>query len=77
MCVFKCTQCVSPIEHVWDDLKNRVYERVNPPQNVAQLRRALVEEWASIPQQSIASKVLSMRRRCLALVAARGGYTRY
>ena len=47
------------------------------PQNVVQLRHASVEERANILLRSIASKVLSMRQKCHALVAARGGHARY
>lgn len=68
---------MSPIEHIWDMLKRRVYARVNPPENLAQLRQALIEEWDNIPQRCIAEKVLSMRRRCQSLIDVQGGHTRY
>ena len=68
---------MSPIEHIWDELGRRVYARVPPPQTVHQLQQALVAEWNNLPQQTIASKVLSMRRRCTACIQANGSYTRY
>lgn len=68
---------MSPIEHVWDVLKRNVYARIHPPSTVAELRNALLEEWHNLPQHVITSKVLSMRRRCQALVHAHGGHTRY
>ncbi len=68
---------MSPIEHVWDELKRRVYARPNPPSTIPELRNAVVHEWENIPQQFIANIITSMRRRCQALMRSRGGYTRY
>ena len=68
---------MSPIEHVWDDMKRRVYARPHPPRTLRELRQAVVQEWNNIPQQLIDQKILSMRRRVQALINARGGYTRY
>ena len=41
---------VSSIEHVWDELKRRVYVRPDPPVNGQQLKYAVIEEWNAIPQ---------------------------
>ena len=68
---------MSPIEHVWDDLKRRVYGHPHPPRTLRELRQAVVQEWNNIPQQLIDQKILSMHRRVQALINARGGYTRY
>lgn len=68
---------MSPIEHVWDELKRRVYTRPHPPQTLRDLRLAVVQEWNNIPQQLIDHMILSMRRRIQALLNARGGHTRY
>ncbi len=68
---------MSPIEHVWDVLKTRIARRLNPPQNLHQLRVAAIAEWQNIPQQEIATKINSMHRRCTAVVNANGGHTRY
>ncbi len=68
---------MAPIEHVWDELKRRVYARPNPPSTIPELRNAVVHEWENIPQQFIANIITSMRRRCQALMRSRGGYTRY
>lgn len=61
---------MSQIEHVWDDLDQRVRQRVPVPENVRQLRVAVQEEWMNIPQ------VNSMHCRCTALHDANGGHTR-
>ena len=41
---------MSLIEHVWDELKRRVYDRPHHPVNVQQLKYAVIEEWNAIPQ---------------------------
>jgi len=65
---------MSPIEHVWDELKIRVYTRPHPPVNVQQLKDAAIKEWNAIPQAFIANLVQSMRHRCVALLNAPGGF---
>uniref|UniRef100_A0A3P8U4P3 Tc1-like transposase DDE domain-containing protein n=1 Tax=Amphiprion percula TaxID=161767 RepID=A0A3P8U4P3_AMPPE len=68
---------LNPIEHVWDQLKQRLDARTPPPRDLAELRVALVEEWNALPQNNIMRLVRSMRRRCQAVIAANGGNTRY
>jgi transposase len=68
---------LSPIEHLWDELGRRVRHRQSPPETLQELRDALVDEWNNIPQAFIQRLIGSMRRRCEAVVAARGGHTRY
>ncbi|KAL0161944.1 hypothetical protein M9458_041340, partial [Cirrhinus mrigala] len=68
---------LNPIEHVWDQLKQRLDDHTPPPRDLAELRVALVEEWNALPQNNIMRPVSSMRRRCQAVIAANGGNTRY
>ena len=68
---------MSPIEHVWDALDQRVQQRVPGPANIKQLRTAIEEEWDNIPQATINSLINSMRWRCVALHEANCGHTRY
>lgn len=68
---------LNPIEHLWDELGRCVHNRINPPETLDQLRRALVAEWTNIPQAFIRNLIASMRRRCQAVIDARGGHTRY
>ena len=63
----------NPIEHVWDELTLRVY-RNNPPQ---ELCNRLMLEWQNMPQDVIRRCVDSMRKRCRACIATRGGHTAY
>jgi hypothetical protein len=66
-----------PNEHLWDELGRRVIHHKNQPETPQELRDALVLEWNNIPQAFIQRLIGSMRRRCEAVVAARGDYTRY
>ncbi|KAL0179360.1 hypothetical protein M9458_024802, partial [Cirrhinus mrigala] len=67
---------MSPIEHVWDALE-RIRQYVPVPANIQQLRTAIEEERTKIPQATVNNLINSMRRRCVALREANGGYTRY
>ena len=49
----------------------------NPPQNLDELRQTLLDKWAQIPVQRLQRLVASMPRRLAAIIAARGGNTRY
>jgi hypothetical protein len=61
------------IEHVWDALGRRVDNCPVKPTTGATLRQALLEEWNNMPQGGSQSIILSMRRRCVACITARGG----
>ena len=67
---------LSPIEHVWDFLGQRVRQRVPRLRTLQGLGAALQEEWRR-PQLQIARLIRSMRRRCVAWIDATGGHTRY
>ena len=68
---------LNSIEHVWDQLKQRLDDHTPPPQDLAKLRVALVEEWNALPENNIMRLMRSMRRRCQAVIVANGGNTRY
>ena len=40
----------NPIEHLWDELGRAISSMDNPPQNLDELRQALLDKWAQIPQ---------------------------
>ena len=67
---------LSPIEHMWDILGRRVRERANV-RNLRDLEQALHAEWLNIPMRDVNKLVLSMRRRCTAVMNANGGHTQY
>ena len=68
---------LNPLEHIWDLLDRRVRARAIPHRNVREHAVALVEEWGNISQQELANLLLSMRRRCTAVLNAASGHTRY
>ena len=68
---------LSPIEHLWDEFGRGVRHRQNSMETLQELRDALAHEWNTTPQAFIQRLIGSMRRRCEAVVAGRGGHTRY
>ncbi|GFV78027.1 transposable element Tcb2 transposase [Trichonephila clavipes] len=67
----------NPIEHVWDFLGRRLAARTLPPVTIRELRLALQDEWAAMPQQLIDTLILSMGRRCETCLAFRGDHIPY
>ncbi|GFW16093.1 transposable element Tcb2 transposase [Trichonephila clavipes] len=65
---------LNPIEHVWDFLGRRLAARTLPPVTIRELRLALQDEWAVMPQQLIDTLILSMGRRCETCLAVRGDH---
>ncbi|GFS57785.1 transposable element Tcb2 transposase [Trichonephila clavipes] len=62
---------LNPIEHVWDFLGRRLAARTLPPVTIRELRLALQDEWAAMPQQLIDTLILSMGRRCETCLSVR------
>ncbi|GFX36264.1 hypothetical protein TNCV_4931771 [Trichonephila clavipes] len=62
---------LNPIEHVWDFLGRRLAARTLPPVTIRELRLALKDEWAAMPQELIDTLILSMGRRCETCLAVR------
>ncbi|GFT31632.1 transposable element Tcb2 transposase [Trichonephila clavipes] len=67
----------NPIEHVWDFLGRRLAARTLPPVTIRELRFALQDEWAAMPQQLIDTLILSIGRRCETCLAVRGDHIPY
>ncbi|GFT68098.1 transposable element Tcb2 transposase [Trichonephila clavipes] len=68
---------LNPIEHVWDFLGRRLAARTLPPVTIRELRLALQDEWATMPQQLIDTLILIMGRRCETCLAVRGDHIPY
>ncbi|GFX48891.1 transposable element Tcb2 transposase [Trichonephila clavipes] len=68
---------LNPIKHVWDFLGRRLATRTLPPVMIRELRLALQDEWAAMPQQLIDTLILSMGRRCETCLAVRGDHIPY
>ncbi|GFT37953.1 transposable element Tcb2 transposase [Trichonephila clavipes] len=68
---------LNPIEHVWDFLGRRLAARTLPPVTIRELRLALQDEWAAMPQQLIDTLILSMGRRCETCLTVREDHISY
>ncbi|GFT84507.1 transposable element Tcb2 transposase [Trichonephila clavipes] len=68
---------LNPIEHVWDFLGRRLAARTLPPVTIRELRLALQDEWAAMPQQLTDTLILSMGRCCETCRAVRGDHIPY
>lgn len=68
---------LNPIEHVWDMLKRRVLADIENIHTNVDLFRCLQRHWNAIPQEEIDHLIMSMSRRCRAVLNARGGNTSY
>ncbi|GFW01504.1 DDE_3 domain-containing protein [Trichonephila clavipes] len=64
---------LSPVEHVWDQLKRQMPSC----HSVHDLELALQDLWAHLPQDNIRCLMNSMPDRVVACIAAGGGSTRY
>ncbi|GFX67593.1 transposable element Tcb2 transposase [Trichonephila clavipes] len=68
---------LNPFEHVWDALGRRIAARLHHPENTQEFKQMLIEEWVLLPQEMLYQLVLSMRRRCEATIAVKGGHIPY
>ncbi|GFX56804.1 transposable element Tcb2 transposase [Trichonephila clavipes] len=68
---------LNPIEHEWDFLGRCLAARTLPPITIRELRLALQDEWAAMPQQLIDTLILSMGRRCETCLAVREDHIPY
>ncbi|GFX34972.1 transposable element Tc3 transposase [Trichonephila clavipes] len=57
--------------------RRRLAARTLPPVTIRELRLALQDEWAAMPQQLIDTLILSMGRRCETCLAVRGDHILY
>ncbi|GFX23989.1 transposable element Tcb2 transposase [Trichonephila clavipes] len=68
---------LNPIEHVWEFLGRRLAARTLPPVTIREIRLALQDKWAAMPQKLIDTLILSMGRRCETCLADRGDHIPY
>ncbi|GFU68774.1 transposable element Tcb1 transposase [Trichonephila clavipes] len=62
--------------HIFD-AGRRLAARTLAPVTIRELRLALQDEWAAMPQQLIDTLILSMGRRCETCLAVRGDHIPY
>ncbi|XP_042896442.2 transposable element Tcb1 transposase [Parasteatoda tepidariorum] len=68
---------MSQIEHVWDFVGRRLAHDPRPVASTDELWVRIQAIWNALPQTDIQNLFDSMPRRVAALIAARGGYTKY
>ena len=66
---------LNPIENVWAFLKYNS-TRCNP-QDVGELRKCIIEQWSKIPLAKLKKCIISMPKRCKAVIANNGYKTKY
>ena len=65
------------IENAWDMLQRAVNAREPPPNTLADLSRAVQEEWNRLDRHKLRRLVRSVRDRSREVIQNRGGYTHY
>ncbi len=66
---------LNPIENLWRELKLRVAQR--QPQNLKDLEKTCMEEWAKIPAAVCANLVKKYRKRLTSVIVNKGFCTKY
>jgi transposase len=68
---------LNPIERIWYELKKTLRHRTHPPTSLHELKAAIHEAWAQIPQATIDKHIHCMPDRVRAIINAKGGHTKY
>ncbi|GFU83834.1 transposable element Tcb1 transposase [Trichonephila clavipes] len=68
---------MSPIEHVWDIVGGRLARDLRPVVSINEFWLRIQTIWNTLPQADIQNLFNSMPRRVAALIAVRGGHTKY
>ena len=68
---------LNPIEHLRDHIQLKLNQQQPGPTTAAELCMAYQSVWATIPMASINRPIDFIYRRCMAVINANGGYTRY
>jgi len=66
---------LNPIEHLWDAIKKRLENK--PCKNLEELKASIFNCWKNLESDVTKNLVDSMPQRCSAVIAARGGHTKY
>lgn len=68
---------LNPIEHLWDNVDRKVRAMVPLPDNMQELRAAVLRAWDEVTPEEINTLIRSMPKRCQAVQRNRGGNTLY
>ena len=68
---------LNPIENVWHIIKIAICKRRHGINSAAELVEIIQKEWEVIDKGVIRKIIRTMRKRCWAVIAAKGGHTKY
>jgi len=68
---------LTPIEPVWHELKTIIRARPHPPTSIEELKAAVLEAWDALSLDDIDKYIRRMPDRVEAVLAAKGGHTRF
>ena len=72
-----CSPDLNPIEHLWDQLKQRIDRQVQNNTTLAQVEQIAIQQWHAIPMHRIRRLIRSMTTRVRECVQSNGAYTHY
>jgi len=68
---------LNPIENLWNQVKDQLEARKDRPSSLPDLFDKVQEEWKKIPLSFIQNLIVSMPRRCKAVLESQGETTKY
>lgn len=68
---------MNPIENIWSYIEVKIRQRDSQPSSVSQLEQWVKGEWDAVPADYYRNLIKSMPRRIQAVIAAKGGPTKY
>ena len=68
---------LNPIEHLWAHLKRQLSDYQDHPKGIHELWEQVEEEWEKITMDVCINLIESMPARVMAVLKAKGGYTKY
>jgi hypothetical protein len=69
---------LNPIETIWDLMKDYIQAKYpDVHRSYKRLREAVQEAWESITKETIQELIRGMGDRCIEVILADGGYTKY
>jgi transposase len=74
-----CSQSpdINPIENGWRQVKVNIADREGKARNLDEIYAIAKEEWAKLPLSFFQKLIETMPKRCMAVITARGGHTKY
>ena len=68
---------LNPIEKFWGIVARQVYGQGKQYDSKVSLACAIMKSWSKIDDQTVISLIGSMKDRCIEVIAAKGGKTKY